>query len=671
MESSVFLYGNISTFSLTGEKWMIGKLRQGLGCGLEVIGCGTRIVVRADRSLSHSILRDRLGSGIDNRRISCMNEEKRSICDAIFSAIQDDISNLCDTEIFTRSTFMELGEFFYGKLINTVEGATVDLINTVVSVLNKNSNQVDQNEYYENLCQVLGFELLPKEAYDTVCSKFNELFVVKFNSVVQKYNCEINRLRGKLSQTKSASDAIKEKEAFLSIVRDITEDEEKLYYLSAECNSLRTRKEMLEHAFHYVQSVMGGFCNLQDASEIDYAIRITALSISKEESEGIRNSYFDLYETCLELFEDDIEREHMLFFKVKIYPAIVKANKKYHESSYKQSEESAIELYKEYMSSIPKIDDLYLWKTTDAPRYSEALSSLIEEYELLEDLKNLINASVCLRRRKEILLKSILQYENNEYEIFNNLISILIEGMFADYLRDTTTFARFTRMTIYDDAVLKDKIRYLEVTQSDVYPEVTEYFMFYFNNRIRNRIAHGRYYSSPLKLSDEIFAKELVLDLCLLVHMFVRTSETERMYRFIHGYQAYYQKLIKNSEHPTYGALFNDMIGQKIVSEYDGIRSYRPMQVAYWLVNPYYEKIYEQVEDKSDLLSLRDEFLSKEFWEYVYERLSAVKRQGYDYLNINREFSSVIKALFRCNISNETKQILGKVNALTNTIFAL
>ena len=29
---------------------------------------------------------------------------------------------------------MELGEFFYGKLINSMEGATVDLINTVVSV---------------------------------------------------------------------------------------------------------------------------------------------------------------------------------------------------------------------------------------------------------------------------------------------------------------------------------------------------------------------------------------------------------------------------------------------------------------------------------------------------------------------------------------------------------
>ena len=45
---------------------MVGKYQYGLGCGLDVIGCGTGIVVRADRSLSHSILSGRLGSGIDD-----------------------------------------------------------------------------------------------------------------------------------------------------------------------------------------------------------------------------------------------------------------------------------------------------------------------------------------------------------------------------------------------------------------------------------------------------------------------------------------------------------------------------------------------------------------------------------------------------------------------------
>lgn len=44
---------------------MTEKMRQGLGCGLDVVGCGTGIVVSADRSLSHLILRGRLDSGID------------------------------------------------------------------------------------------------------------------------------------------------------------------------------------------------------------------------------------------------------------------------------------------------------------------------------------------------------------------------------------------------------------------------------------------------------------------------------------------------------------------------------------------------------------------------------------------------------------------------------
>ena len=49
---------------------MTGKYKYGLGCGLDVVGCGTEIVVRADRSLNHSILRGRLGSEIDSRKIT-------------------------------------------------------------------------------------------------------------------------------------------------------------------------------------------------------------------------------------------------------------------------------------------------------------------------------------------------------------------------------------------------------------------------------------------------------------------------------------------------------------------------------------------------------------------------------------------------------------------------
>ncbi len=46
---------------------MVGKLRWGLGCGLDVVSCGSGIVVNTDRSSIHSILRDGLGGGIDDK----------------------------------------------------------------------------------------------------------------------------------------------------------------------------------------------------------------------------------------------------------------------------------------------------------------------------------------------------------------------------------------------------------------------------------------------------------------------------------------------------------------------------------------------------------------------------------------------------------------------------
>lgn len=56
-------------FSAWLEKsWVAGEQRKGLGCGLDVISCGTGIVVSADRSLGYSIPRGRVGSGIDNGR---------------------------------------------------------------------------------------------------------------------------------------------------------------------------------------------------------------------------------------------------------------------------------------------------------------------------------------------------------------------------------------------------------------------------------------------------------------------------------------------------------------------------------------------------------------------------------------------------------------------------
>ncbi len=597
-----------------------------------------------------------------------MDEHNKLICDAIFKFIQEQLEELLDTEIFLKSSFKDLGEFYYNSIINRVNGATVDLVNAVVRTIGLTENLKCQDDYYKEITNILGFQRLPSKTIADVRKEYDEIFVTKYDNVSMKYQTEINRLGNELFRIKSASDAIKNGSPTYSVMYDISADENRLYELATECNFLRTRKEMLECAFTYVNTILNEFCDMDNPTSVETSISMLAIRTSKKKNEAIRNGIFYTYKNCLEILEDDIDRDYMLFFKVKLYTIIEKANKKYHEMIYTSTDKEAIDFYKEYTEKIPKIDDLNSWKTSDNTKYQESLNTLISNYGLLDDLIDIINSSVCLRKRKTVLIKAIELFQQGEFEVFNNIIPVQVEGIFADYLRDTTTFSRFTHMNIYENAVLKDKIMILKSANNDIYPEATEYFMYYFNNIIRNRIAHGRYYHSQIEADDEIFSKELILDLCLLVHMITRKSETEKMYRFVHGYQEYYKKLIKSEEHPTFGALFNDIIGQKIISDYDTIESYRPLQVVYWLVNPYYEKIYEQIEDKSDLLSLREKFLSKEFWEYVLSRLTEVEKRGYDYLGINKEFSSIVKAMFRCNIDNDTKTVLIKVNSILNEI---
>ena len=592
-------------------------------------------------------------------------EERQNICDNIFTYISKELYGWMDNRIFVTETMEDLGQLYYNHVLDEVENADTELLNAVIRTIKpRNVASTEQKDYYIALCKILYIEKLPSEVWRDVQREYEDIFIHKFGIVMQKYQAKVDRIDAELYQTKIAVDAIKNATPSHSFMRDISTDEQKLYELCLKCNSLRTQKEMLAFVINYATSKLSNFCDMQDAQSIEVAKKQEVLNLSKENAYGADLS-FSSYRDYVKVAEDNLDRPYVLFFKVKIYVIIENAQKQYYLSCNTKSDDVAIDEYKNYIQHIPKIDDLHSYKSNNPVRYNTALEQLISDYKLLDELINKLESSVCLRERKSVLLKAVELYKQGEYEIFNNILPVQIEGMFADYLYDTTTFLRFTKMDIYSNAVLKDKIRYLQEIKSDIYPEAVEYFMYYFNNMIRNKIAHGRYKGNlEEQIQDEIFSKELILDMGMLVHMLSRKSETEKMYRFVHGYKKYYERVIHSTEeHQCFGALFNDMIGKKIITDYDTMERYRPIQVAYWLVNPYYEKIYGQVDDKKDLLELRNEFLSKEFWEYVLGRLNNVIDQGYDYLRINMEFLSVVKGLFKCNITSDVKQVLGKVNA--------
>lgn len=602
-----------------------------------------------------------------------MEESKKIVCDTIYKYITEVLPQVVDDDdIFVESSIRNLGEFYYNKIISSVPQSTEQLINIVIKAISREETEFnDKEDYYYELCKRIGIKHLPIDVLADVEKAYDEIFVQKYNLVIQKYSNSINDINNKLFQIKMKIDEVKKRKPSYSFMRDLSIDESQLNSLSAKCNSLSTRKEMLEFAVKYMNSQFSDFCDINDPVSVKKAIKHTTICLCMSDECDIKN-HFSIYDEYLQIVEDDIDRPYALVFKIKIYIIGELARKNFRYTTYTKSEDDAIKEIQDYLSRLPKIDDLNGYKNSDSVLYNEALDKMISDYELIPKAKELIENSVCLRNRKNILIDSIALFEENKFGLFNNILPIQIEGMFANYLMDATTFERFSKMELYNGAVLRDKIYLLQSFKSEIYPEAVEYFMYYFNNLIRNKVAHGRYISSDETiLEDKIFSKELFLDMLLLIYMLFRKSETEKMYRFIHGYKSYYTELIKSDEHPCYGALFNDMVGDKLISEYDKIECYRPIQVAYWLVNPYYEKIYEQVDDIEDLLELRNEFLSKDFWEYVLNELDEIINSGYDYKNINMEFLSVVNGLFKCNVSPETKILLGKVNGALQKIKAL
>lgn len=597
-----------------------------------------------------------------------LTTNEKEICDNLFEYINYTLRDYFDDELFTKSTFQELGEFYFNNAIDNVEGANGKLLKIVIKAIRNNAEISAISDFYLSLCKIIGIESIPKEKFFIVQQEFDNLFVQRYSSLLQRINAKINTIDTTLLSLKNSIDSVKSKAPSYSLIRDLSTEELFLHEQHRECNELRTLKEMLLFSKQQLTNQMNRFCNLDEPQSVCNALQITALDLSKDTVIDATLK-FSLYKDALEIVEDNFDRPYALFFKVKLYIAIDALHKNWHYSSYVKKEEELVEELNLAKAKIPPIDELYNQKNTEPQLYLNSLRNFIQEHNVIDKLTSSIEESVCLRERKEVLFKSVALFQSKDFIVFNHIITLQIEGMFGDFLKDTTTFNRFTSMTIYANDVLKDKIQHLQDAEADTYPEVVEYFMYYFNNTIRNRIAHGNYKTLfDNTISAEIFACELLLDLSTLAHMISRKSETDKMHRFIAGYKAHYSKLIKSNERPHFGAMFNDMIGDKIVSTYDSIEKNRPLQVAYWLVNPYYERIYESTGDKTELIELRADFLSKEFWEYVVTSLNSRIENNFGCQTVDMEFLSVVNGLFKCEITPEVKTLLGKANAALQQI---
>jgi len=586
------------------------------------------------------------------------------ICMKIHQYILFNLQNWLDYRIFIKSSKSELGKLYYYHVLNMVKGATQKHLDVVIKKLGKKDIPYQKSaDYYLSLCDIIRIEKLPKDSLKEAKKEYFDIFENQYKRAVGKVNTEIKRIESEIDSIQSKKNTILNSPLRHRFERNLAVDEERLEKLEVKGRECESRIETLKFEQEYVEKRLMEYCDFHNNYSVNLALKKTALYLCTNTVYSAE-SFFCVYKNLVEAFEDDIVRPYALFFRIKTYIIAAEADKLLYLNKF-NTQFNAEKEYTEFLGKCPKFDELNQMKNTDLNMYNQMLDQLIKDYNIISKIKNIIQSCVCLRKRRALLLRIVELYTQNETELFNSIVPVQIEGVFADYLKETTIFNRFSHFEMYPKAVLRDKIDYLVEKDQNMYPEAVAYYKFYFNNLIRNRIAHGKYTGNATNLvKDEVFSKELLLDLSMVIYMSSRNSESDKMYIFVHNYKDYYSKLRSGQNtNLLYRPLLNDLTKEKTIMDYDQIERYNPIKVVYWLVNPYYESIYCEVTDDNHLLQLRQVFLSKGFWEYVLEQLEKVEKSGFNYLHFNTELITIVNGLFGCNIPQATKKVLGKVHA--------
>ena len=601
-----------------------------------------------------------------------MHNAEKLTCDAIYRFILFELSDKIDEAIFAKSSIEEVGHYLFDIIVQNIDGASEELIRFVIERTGAHdATYTSLNDYYKQLCCYhMHFKAIPQNVYYKVIREYVNIFRKKYPRLISEIKTSIASKNDEMRHIADQIDRITHSSNIdLRITKNIKDTEQTLFSLSQKCENLQVQKEMLIFSLDYLNECMTKFCNLDNKAEVLKTLRNIALDIATERIRDVA-SEFQYYYDVITISKSQTRDISRIFYMVKLVKLNEDVKQKAHSMAYQYDElpEEIVDKLKQEQDKIPRIADLASAKSTDKQKYKVSLRHILELSGGTSELRELLNSCVSIGNRKVFILRLLDLFDQGEFDLFNNTVPIQIEGLFSDFLKDGTVFYRFTNMQLLNKAVLRGKIQYIKNLGLDVYHEAMMYFRIYFNNLIRNKIAHGTY---TYENSDdaEIFAIELFLDLEYLIFMISRKSETEKMYRILHNYKSYMAALFKKPNH-YFEFLYRDLTGQRIHAEYDAIDTVRPIQFAYWLLNPYYEELYGRIGDIAELQSLRQDILCNDFWKFVLNKLDEVEVSGIGRDSIDKELCSVVKCIFGCNLSDETKATLGKVNAKLSRLFA-
>ena len=561
-----------------------------------------------------------------------------------------------DKKIVCFNSIESIGKYIYYLVQKTIVGVTVSQINKVVEhTMKLGLPLTTQKDYYKALSNFYEIHFLPKQCYKNSRLEFENLRN-NYNSYLKKIEKKKKEIDCKLQIKKNA---IKKIESPISqaIKKNISADIDLLRQHYLEIRRFETYQEIIEFDSKYVEGKFEEYCGLfRDEDLNDKIILNNAWEYIKATSTNVFSKY-SLMQHYLDVAILHLSHELNLFFSIKlqpIYEAIYAKN--FPKYMAKEIDDESYDINTDF-SEIPSASVLISKKTTSIEEYNLLLRELVEKHNVLDSVRNILNVYPPLNSKKELILRCINFFEDGDYRIFANLVSVQIEALFYDLLIDTNMFDNFRRIELFNNKVLKEKINTLG---EETFVDITEYFSTYFNNLIRNAIAHGRENVPDTPHDQEAFALELLLDLNSLLFLFSRKSEIIKMHRFICSFSN--PKSFSNVETMRMEMLFRTLCGDRLCDLNYTVNKYNPIQVVYWLVNPTYEEIYAKAYDISLLTNVRTLLLDKSFWRFCNNKIDNCITCGYNYLSIGSEFQACVNLILGIIDNNDTKKELIETN---------
>lgn len=591
-------------------------------------------------------------------------------------------------DVYEVENYVDLGKIAVDMVLQQFPILTFHKLKSIICFrLNYSQEEFDATtdvKLYQIICnEIMDFESLPITIYKSVREKQTAL-ISKYEKLKLSISDSLSNIEAQIrideKKPQNSGELIKRLNLLKSkngankkLTQDLKAIELEYGALTEEIDRQYVHQETLKYALLRIELMLDKVVLNLSADELKNNVKRITIQLATEKPEmSTAYNYYDEYIKSLDAWEDTISSIFKPFFKVKLRKFHDDIEDFFFENRYQFHDkvDELLAICQDRSDSLITSERCIEIKFSDENQYADMLSNIIHEHKVIEYCQQIIEKSYCLQKRRELLQLILKYYEQENYLVFINLAVIQIEGLFKDLFMDININERLLgQLELYESDDLRKKFD--KNARLNEMEEASLYFKFYYNNLMRNKVAHGNVCSNTDSL--EIVAAELLLDMQFILHLISEKAETSKAISYIENTLRWLEFSFRDgqTQKDIYRKLLNMLNGNIISRNKSDVGYNDGQQELYWIFNSYYYDAYSF----SGIIPQKDKLIEyimmPEFWDFVSAYLATYDPADiWNEIKIKGSFKSRVKAIMGYASSNKMESLhkLIEVNQRLNEL---